>query len=206
MSFNLTVPQPADRQLDIPIELGNILFVLGANGTGKSSLMHKWYVDNRNNVRRLSAHRKTWFSSNKNSLSLSSKEQQEKQIESVDIRPESRWKEEFSEVRPDIAIFDLIEAENSRSRSIATDIEVAAANNEKIEPSKILSKNKSQIKTINTLLSDSNIPIEISIDKSGQMVASKRDGSPYSIAELSDGERNALLIAANVLKIGRAHV
>jgi hypothetical protein len=37
------------------------------------------------------------------------------------------------------------------------------------------------------------------VDKNNQIVASKCGGTPYSIAELSDGERNAFLIAANVL-------
>ncbi|WP_442947933.1 AAA family ATPase [Nostoc sp.] len=37
--------------------------------------------------------------------------------------------------------------------------------------------------------------------ESAQVVASKCGGTPYSIAELSDGERNALLIAANVLTV-----
>jgi len=195
MSFSLTVPRPADPQLDIPLK--GILFVLGANGTGKSSLMHKLYKDNYLNARRISAHRQTWFSSDTNSLSLKVKKQHEKQFKSTDIRPEARWKEELSQVRPEIAIFDLKEAYNSRARLIAD-----AAYKKDFELVKTLSEEEeSKIKVINTLLSDSNIPIEISIDKSGQMVASKRGSSPYSIAELSDGERNALLIAANVLTV-----
>jgi hypothetical protein len=34
-----------------------------------------------------------------------------------------------------------------------------------------------------------------------QVVARKSGGTPYSIARLSDGERNALLVAADVLTV-----
>jgi hypothetical protein len=66
---------------------------------------------------------------------------------------------------------------------------------------KTLSKKDAPIKIINELLRLSNIPIEVSVRESDQVVARKCGGTPYSIAELSDGERNALLIAANVLTV-----
>lgn len=47
----------------------------------------------------------------------------------------------------------------------------------------------------------SNIPIEISVHQNEQVLASRRGSPAYSVAELSDGERNALLIAANVLTV-----
>ena len=64
-----------------------------------------------------------------------------------------------------------------------------------------LSKKDAPIKIINDLLRLSNIPIEISVRQNEQVVASKSGCAPYSIAELSDGERNAVLIAANVLTV-----
>ncbi len=45
------------------------------------------------------------------------------------------------------------------------------------------------------------MPIQISVHEIDQVVASKSAGSPYSIAQLSDGERNALLVAADVLTV-----
>ena len=62
-----------------------------------------------------------------------------------------------------------------------------------------LSKKDAPIKLINELLRLSNIPVEISVQESEQVMASRNGGPKYSISELSDGERNALLIAANVL-------
>jgi hypothetical protein len=42
---------------------------------------------------------------------------------------------------------------------------------------------------------------ECGIKEGEQILAKKECGEPYSIAELSDGERNALLIAATVLTV-----
>ena len=48
----------------------------------------------------------------------------------------------------------------------------------------------------------SNIPIEISLEEKQKIMARCKGGPPYSVAELSDGERNAFLIAADVLTAG----
>ena len=60
-------------------------------------------------------------------------------------------------------------------------------------------KEEAPLKVLNELLKTANLPIEILIDNDEQIFAKKCGGDPYSIAELSDGERNAVLIAANVL-------
>jgi hypothetical protein len=115
-------------------------------------------------------------------------------IQGTDAQPDARWKDLYSEQRASIAIYNLIDAENVRARAIA-----GAVDDDNMELAKILSKKDAPIKIINELLRLSNIPIEISVKETDQVVASKSGCEPYSIAELSDGERNALLIAANVL-------
>jgi AAA domain, putative AbiEii toxin, Type IV TA system len=57
----------------------------------------------------------------------------------------------------------------------------------------------SPIQVINELMRLSNLPIEISLEEGQKIVARKNGGNGYSVAELSDGERNAFLIAADVL-------
>ncbi len=64
---------------------------------------------------------------------------------------------------------------------------------------KELSNNQAPLQAINELLAISNIPIKITLGKDEQLFASKNGSEPYSIAELSDSERNALLIGADVL-------
>lgn len=194
--FNLTVPRSVGEPLNLSINLGEPLFILGANGTGKSSLMQQLYNPHQANARRISAHRQNWFSSNSMSLSPQQKRDFESGIRSTDTSLESRWKDDYATQRASIAVYDLIDAENVRARSIA-----GAVDGDNIDLAKTLSKQDAPIKVINELLRLSNIPIEISVLESDQVLASKCGCAPYSIAELSDGERNALLIAATVLTV-----
>ena len=196
MPFNLQIPRSDGTPLDLTIKEGECLFVLGANGTGKSSLMHRFYTAYRNNARRITAHRQTWFHSSSITLSPQEKRNAETHIQGNDVSPEARWQDVYAAQRASIAIYDLIEAENVRARSIAN-----AVDTDDISLAKTLSKKDAPIKIINELLRLSHIPIEVSVRENEEIVASKAGGASYSIAELSDGERNALLIAANILTV-----
>ena len=78
MSFLLSIPNPNDQYLEISLDIGQSIFVLGANGTGKSSLMQKIYSVHHANSQRISAHRQTWFTSS--SVTLSSAEKKNTEI------------------------------------------------------------------------------------------------------------------------------
>jgi ABC-type lipoprotein export system ATPase subunit len=194
--FNLTIPLTTGNSLDLTLGLGDSVFILGANGTGKSALMHRFYSAYADNARRLSAHRRTWFDSNALAMTGEGRRQIERSILSHDRQPDSRWKDHASAERSNIAVYDLIDAENVRARNIA-----GAIDQGDVDLARMLSKKEAPIRVINELLRLSNMPIEISIQEAERIVARKSDGPPYSIAELSDGERNGLLIAANVLTV-----
>lgn len=127
--YNFDIPLCNSDALKIPLKEGSVVFVLGANGVGKSTLMTRVYGDNSNHSMRILAHRQTWFTDN-----------------------------------------------SSAGR-------------------------KSAIEEINELLALSNIPIIITLNDKDEFLASKQNSQFYSIAELSDGERNALLICADVLTV-----
>lgn len=193
MSFVLSIPRPNDA-LELTLEIGQSVFVLGANGTGKSSLMHLFYRSHRAAARRISAHRQTWFESNALNMTAATRRDSENSMSNRDSNPDSRWKDHYSAARASMAIYDLVDAENVRAREIT-----AAVDDENIDLAKRLAKRDAPIKLINELLRLSNIPVEISVKENEQVFASKSGGPLYSVAELSDGERNALLIAADVL-------
>ena len=195
MPFNLSIPiSNSSIPLIYDLNVGETIFILGANGVGKSSLMYHLFFAHHNFARRISAHRQTWFSSNTMNMTAENKRNTERNILNSDNTPQSRWKEDHSEQRTSMAIYDLIDAENVRARAIAGAVE---QNN--INLAQQLAKKDAPIKTINELLRLSNLPIEISVKENEQVMASKSGGPLYSIAELSDGERNALLVAAGVL-------
>ena len=194
MAFTLKLKRAAGDQLAVTVNAGDRLFVLGANGTGKSSLMHEIYRANRAHAIRISAHRQTWLTSNAITLTPNDRRQFTTNIQNVDVGVEARWKEWSPETRPSVTLYDLVDAENVRARSIT-----GAVDAEDVDLARTLSKKDAPIKVINELLRLSNIFIKLSIQRNEQVVASKFAGPEYSVAELSDGERNALLIAASVL-------
>jgi ABC-type Mn2+/Zn2+ transport system ATPase subunit len=196
MPFNLDVPLTVDGPLNLSVDVGQTVFILGANGTGKSSLIQRFFTFHAGSALRLSAHRQTWFESNTIGLSAQQKRQTEQSILATDTNPQSRWRDDYAGARASIAIYDLINAENVRARAIA-----GAVDNENIELARKLAKEDAPIKIINELLRLSHLPIEISVHECEQVVASKSGGTEYSISELSDGERNALLVAANILTV-----
>jgi hypothetical protein len=102
--------------------------------------------------------------------------------------------EQNPQIRTSLAIYDLIDAENVDAREIAQ--AVRNGDNARAEE---LAVNAAPITQINDLLALSNLPIEITVIAGDQLMASKRGSAPYPAAQLSDGERNALLIGAEVL-------
>jgi ABC-type cobalamin/Fe3+-siderophores transport system ATPase subunit len=196
MTFKLEVPRHAAPPLEILIASGDALFVLGANGAGKSSLMQRFFTHHAAQSRRISAHRQTWLSSNALSLSASDRLTYRTSIRDFDNQPSSRWTDDYTGARPRVSIYDLVDAENVRAREITR-----AVDQGDMELAKRLAEKDAPLTAINQLLRLSNLPVEISVQDTGEVLASKSGSVPYSIAELSDGERNALLVAADVLTI-----
>lgn len=194
MSFNLSYTLPDGQAVNVPMTAGDVLFVLGANGTGKSSLMQRFYTQSYPNSRRISAHRQTWFTSNTLDLTPASKRNTEQNIANIDTNVQSRYMDQYAAQRASMTVFELIDAQNVRARSIAAAVDAAD-----LETAVARSSAEAPLAAINSLLQMSNIPIEIDVLENEQIVARKNGGAPYSIAELSDGERNALLIAGDVL-------
>ena len=93
-----------------------------------------------------------------------------------------------------MTIYELINTENVRARGITALVDAG-----EMKAAAESAKEEAPITVINELLRQSNIPINIGIRENERVMASKDGGPEYSAAQLSDGERNALLIAGNVL-------
>lgn len=187
----------ADGKVECTLRTGEILFVLGANGSGKSGLVSRLFNNHSRYAKRISAHRQTWFTSNTLDLTPRSRENLESNIRSQDQQAHSRWRQEYAAERAVVAIYDLIDADTMLAREIADLVrceEIAAAQDK--------AKSPSPIQSVNELLQLSNLPIKISVEERQKIMASRNGSAAYSVAELSDGERNAFLIAAEVLTAG----
>ena len=203
-------PDTSGAPQEIIINEGHTLFIVGANGSGKSSLLQRLFTQHKNNAKRISAHRQTWFTSNTLDFTPTSRKATQQAIQNADMKEAARWKDDYASQRLSAEIFDLINADNVRSRRIADKIDLGAleaalsANEEEETPQLVADalaakKEESPLRVLNELLKISNLPIEISIENNEQIFARKLGSAPYSIAELSDGERNAILIGASVL-------
>ena len=186
--------ESGSQSFDLPMSSGDVVFVVGANGTGKSSLVQQFYIQHPGPKRRISAHRQTWFQSNSVTMAPSQKRQYEANVVNQDNNHNARWMEHSSNERTGITIFDLIDAQNIRARGIAD----AVDDDDRNEVDR-LKRKEAPLSVLNELLQLSNIPISIAIEANESLVARKWGGEPFSVAQLSDGERNALLMAGDVL-------
>jgi ABC-type lipoprotein export system ATPase subunit len=192
--FHLTYPIENNQQESKVIKSGELLFLVGANGAGKSTLMQKFASQNLGKVRRITAHRQVWFNSNTIDLTPASREQSEKNITNQDQQVAARWRDDFAAQRSQVTIFDLIDSENVEARKIAD-----AARAGKMDEVENLASMQSPMAKMNDILKISNLHIQITVDQGSKLLAVRGNSPAYSIAELSDGERNAIIIIANIL-------
>jgi ABC-type cobalamin/Fe3+-siderophores transport system ATPase subunit len=193
-AFAIEFPLTKGGHLQYTLRSNEILFLLGANGTGKSSLITRFYAANSAYAKRISAHRQTWFSSNSLDMTPSTRSSMDENIRNQDRQERSRHIQEYSAQRTAMAIFDLIDADTMLARKIAELVRM-----KDLPGAERAAEIPAPIAVINQLMRASNIPIEISVEEQQKIMARKNGGAPYSVAELSDGERNAFLIAADVL-------
>ncbi len=194
VDFTINYPGADGQQIQQAIASGQFLFMVGANGTGKSTLMHQFANQNRGHIRRITAHRQVWFNSDSVDITPMGRQQTEQQISSSDRQAQSRWKDDLAPQRAQAVIFDIIDSENVDARKIA---DAARAND--MAAVKQLATEQSPLEKLNDILKVANLGYQVAVSEGSKLVAVKVGYENYSIAELSDGERNALLIAANVL-------
>ncbi len=104
--------------------------------------------------------------------------------------------DDYSEQRVQMAIYDLVNSENMRARKITQAVDAKKAG----EVEKLSAKDSAFV-TLNRLLRLANLDIVVSVEANDEIMATRNGSKPYSIAKLSDGERNAILTAANVLTV-----
>ena len=158
MLFNLTFPTQHAGAHDIRLDVGETLFVLGANGSGKSSLMFLFNKLNHGHTRKISAHRQTWMQSNALDMTPSSKVTTEQSIQAEDQNQRSRYRDSYATKRASMTIYELIDAENVRAREMAS-----AYDSSDMELLAERAKVEAPLTIINELFRESNILIELTI-------------------------------------------
>ena len=204
MTTGWTIPSIDGKNLSLVITVGSPLFILGPNGSGKSALIqHAVTTMGSDNVRRITAHRQTWLQSGSIDMTPQSRRQFDEQLKVQE--PNSRYR--FSEWNPagrlSSVLFDLTAADNDLARRISD--RAYEKDHEGVET--IVRNEQRVFERINKLLNLAGFAVTIENSAGEEILARHSYGNaPYSIAQMSDGERNAVIIAANALTVSEGTV
>ena len=199
--IQLEIPRISNNPIILTVKNGDQLFIVGANGSGKSALIQRFVsVLPQDRVQRITAHRQTWFSSGSIDFTPANRQQYEQQDRSLDRNYESRWKEYNPGKKLSAALFDLVAKENTRARAITRHVD----NHNSKKAEEISAESPSPFDQINELLSLATLTVTIENSNDRDLLArhlagQSFTGQSFSIAEMSDGERNAMIIAAQVI-------
>ncbi len=188
--FNLSCPKPnGEEALEISLALGNILFVLGANGTGKSAFLT--HINTKfTHVKRILAHRQLALEDNGIDLRSTHMNNYKINIDQFNRTPEARCSPRYLREVPQMILSDLISINNQYNQSII----------EAIKAGEVVENILSPLDKLNNLLQLSNLEISITTDLN-KFYASKNSSPRYSIVNLSDAEKSALSLISEVLTV-----
>ena len=194
-----TIPRMSGQLLQVPLGVGDRLFIVGTNGSGKSALIQD-FVSSRQDekIRRLSAHRKTWLESGSIDLTPLDRKNFDQYFMKSEKQMQARWRDEYAQQNQSAVLFDLVAKENTRARSITRYID--DKNTEKAIG--LASESVSLFDQINELLALGTLTVLLENPIDQEILARHRnDNASFSIAQMSNGERNAVIIAATVLTV-----
>ena len=197
--MNLDIPQTSGQSLPITLEDGDRLFMVGANGSGKSALIQHLVSSHRNDkIRRIAAHRQTAFHSDRPNFTHPDRGQFEKQIKKWDLQPDARWRGDyqFGDQKQLAVLLELIDKENFQARSVRELIR-----NKDVQKAKEAAlESASPFGQINELFRIANLTVSLKLSDDGEIRAHHgNEDTNFSIAQMSDGERSAAILAATVL-------
>ena len=114
------------------------------------------------------------------------------------MQDQARWKDQYAQQRQSAVLFDLVAKENERARLITRHID----DQDVEEANRISLRETSPFDQINKLLVLGTLAIILEHSKGEEILARHKNASDsFSIAQMSDGERNAAIIAATVLTV-----
>lgn len=177
----------------IPLLTGQPIFILGRNGTGKSALVHN-FVQQVGRSIYIPGSRPTYFDSDSLSLTPASRRQLDQHFASWDRQQHTRYRPTNGTQRNEKAVHDLQAAELQFKVDAANEIINLADHSAAITR---LRSEASPLDKVNALFAQATLPVRMIV--SGAELMAQRGGEPYSIARMSDGERAALILCAEIV-------
>lgn len=169
-------------------------FIVGRNGTGKSALVQFAVAHLGSPVRYIPGARVSYLDHESLNLTPESRRGLDSTIMSQDRQQSNRFKPWGGGSRNERIIFDLQNAELQYKLDAAEKISQEGRESSAIA---VLQARSSPLDRVNTILRQASLPIEL-VARNAELKA-KRGDAIFSIARLSDGERAAVLLIAEVM-------
>ena len=197
--INWVIPRISGDPITLTLKDGNPLFIVGPNGSGKSALIQRFVRENSRNgndrIKWIAAHRQTWFDSERINLTPERRQRYERDTRNYNVSNEARWKDLRAGQDLYAIQFDLIGKENTINKSIVRYVR----NQDAVQALELAAESPSLFNQINELLAIGTLTITLENADDWSILATHPRGEPFSIAEMSDGERNAAIIATHVI-------
>ena len=194
--------QKSSKEFTRSLEAGQCIFMVGANGSGKSAFLQKIVSENSSEkIERISAHTQTWLNGG---ISITGNVDSDRQtiaghkshIDSYEKNRESRWRDLSRDRKLTRVLTELI----FKKRAYDLDFEKRINNGE--IPSE-RPESERPFTQLDELLRHGGFPISLETDPDNIRINVRHRNStnaePYGIEQMSDGERRAVLIASTVL-------
>ena len=191
------IPRISDEPIQLTVNNGDQLFIVGANGSGKSSLMQRLTVDaGDKKIKRITAHRQTWFDSGNIDFTPAARQEYDRETPRYNtLSEDARWRDLRAESNLSALLFDLVAKDNAINESIAQHIR-NKDDNQAYEES---DKSPSPFNQINEMLARGKLSVALHKTIDQNLLASHPQGDSFGIEKMSDGERSAMIIAAHVI-------
>ncbi len=181
-------------EVEVAVKAGSPVFILGRNGTGKSALVNRLAAQWAGNVVYMPGARPSYFDNESLSMTPASRRDFTHNLRHYDSQPDTRWKSMAGTARNEKAIHDLQAAETQYKLDAANQIKAEGSSSLAIAR---LQADNSPLDIVNSLLAQANLAVQLKV-ADGELRAMRGD-SLYSYARMSDGERSALVFAAEVV-------
>ena len=192
------IPRISNHPINLTIENGDQLFIIGRNGSGKSALIQHFFASlPSDRVKWIPAHRQLWSESGRLDLTPASRQEYEEQMSNHNRSPQARYKDDHAYQRRTVSaiLFDLVNKENTRARSIAYHVD----NDDCSEAQKVSAESPPPFDQLNKLLNLATLTVNIENSHNQEILAKHPQCAPFNVIEMSDGDRSAMIIAAHVI-------
>ncbi len=183
---------------------GHCTTVVGPNGSGKSAL-GVWLEQHNHGspeIRRLIAHRKLWFESAGPEITSAQRARTGVNVSSWSRQNESRYLDHADVQRASMVLFDLLAKVNNENAQMAELFRGGASRDEvDVQVGPLV------LDRINTIFRAAMLVVTLKLTESQSFnVFNSASKTEYPIFQMSDGEKSALLLAAEVLTTPKGSV